>query len=166
VTRPTLPLAAALLCASCHAKPTSLAATSASAVPVDHLAPNELAAGTAEAWGFPIPREMHIEYRYKEVVHLVGRVKPDALANYVRDRIVVSHVEIGAARTIFPNAHIKGGPADKVFQLEVTPEPGFSRLTITDVTPPPIEPGLTDEERWRKAGLTPQGQPLDIEKFE
>jgi hypothetical protein len=109
---------------------------------------------------------MHIEYRYKEAVHLVGRVKPDALANYVRDRIVVSHVEIGAARTIFPNAHIKGGPTDKVFQLEVTPEPGFSRLTITDVTPPPIEPGLTDEERWRKAGLTPQGQPLDIEKFE
>lgn len=139
----------------------------ASAPPVDRLAPGELAVGSAEVWGFHIPKDMHVEYRFKEEVNLVGNVKADALANYVRDRVVVSHVEIGAARTIFPHARIKGGPPDMLFQLEVMPEPGFARLRIKDITPPPPpEPGLSDEERWRKAGLSPKGEPLDIQKFE
>jgi hypothetical protein len=160
-------LAAALLCASCHSKPTPPApAATASTPPVDHLAPGELAVGSSEVWGFRIPKDMHIEYRYKEAVHLAGSVKADALANYVRDHVVVSHVEIGAARTIFPNARIKGGPEQMVFRFEVSPAPGLTRLVITDVTPPPIEPGLSDEERWRKAGLSPKGEPLDVQKFE
>ena len=79
---------------------------------------------------------------------------------------MVSHVEIGAARTIFPNARIRAGAADKVYELEVIPEPGRTRLVIRDVTPPKVVPGLTDEERWRQAGLTPQGRPLDMKKFE
>lgn len=167
-----LALGACLSCASCHGSSGSAPATLSSAPgaiapkPVDRLAPDELAAGNAEVWGFVVPREMQIEHRYQEVTHLVGPVKPDALANYVRDRVVVSHVEIGAARTIFPNARIKSGAADKVYELEVIPEPGTTRLVIRDVTPPKIVPGLSDEERWRQAGLTPQGRPLDMKKFE
>jgi hypothetical protein len=38
---------------------------------------------------------------------------------------------------------------------------------IKDVTPPPPPPpGLTDAERWRAAGLTPDGHPLDPKKLE
>ncbi len=37
---------------------------------------------------------------------------------------------------------------------------------IKDITPPPLEPGLTDEERWKKAGLTPDGKPIDPKKLE
>ena len=167
-----LALAACLSCASCHGNSRGAPATlgsapaASAAKPVDRLAPDELAAGNAEVWGFVVPREMQIEHRYQEVTHLVGPVKPDALANYVRDRVVVSHVEIGAARTIFPNARIKSGAADKVYELEVIPEPGTTRLVIRDVTPPKVVPGLSDEERWRQAGLTPQGRPLDMKKFE
>ncbi len=109
---------------------------------------------------------MQVEHRYQEVTHLLGPVKPDALANYVRERVVVSHVEIGAARTIFPDARIKAGAADRVYELEVIPEPGTTRLVIRDITPPKIVPGLTDAERWRQAGLTPEGRPLDPKAFE
>ena len=168
-----LALAACVLCASCHSKPgvraTGSAAVvigSASATPVDRLAPDELAAGNAEVWGFVVPREMQVEHRYQEVAHLIGTVKPDALANYVRDRVVVSHVEIGAARTIFPNARIKGGAPDRVYELDVIPEPGQTRLVIRDTTPLKVIPGLSDAERWKQAGLTPEGRPLDPKKFE
>jgi hypothetical protein len=38
---------------------------------------------------------------------------------------------------------------------------------IKDVTPPPPPPpGLSDAERWRAAGLTPDGRPLDPKQFE
>jgi hypothetical protein len=165
-------LAACLLCASCHSKADSAPAGSASALasaqakPLDRLAPDELAVGNAQVWGFAVPRDMRIEHRYVETTHLVGPVKPDALANYVRDRVVVSHVEIGAGRTVFPDARIKGGAADHIYELDVIPEPGQTRLLIRDTTPPKITPGLTDAERWRQAGLTPEGRPLDPKKFE
>jgi hypothetical protein len=168
-----LALAACLLCASCHRKSqpntsgnASPAALASVVRPVDRLAPDELAAGNAEVWGFPVPREMQVEHRYQEVTHIIGPVKPDALANYVRDRVVVSHVEIGAARTIFPNARIKGGASDRVYELDVIPEPGITRLVIRDTTPPKVQPGLTDAQRWQQAGLTPEGRPLDPKAFE
>ena len=164
-------LAISLLCAGCQRKappaPTGAAlAAASSAKPVDRLAPDELAAGTADVWGLAIPRDMRIEHRFPEVAYVVGPVKADALANYVRDRVVVSHVEIGAGRTVFPNAHIKGGSHDHLYELDVIPEPGGSRLEIQDLTPVKVIPGLSDEERWRQAGLTPQGRPLDMKKFE
>lgn len=165
-----LALAASLLCASCHGKaaPAHMTAPIGSAAPkpVDRLAPDELAAGSADVWGFAVPREMRVEHRYQGVTHIVGPVKADALANYVRDRVTVSHVEIGAARTIFPNARIKGGAADRVYELDVIPEPGTTRLVIRDTTPLKIVPGLSDAERWKQAGMTPDGRPLDMKKFE
>jgi hypothetical protein len=133
---------------------------------VDRLAPDELAAGNAVVWGFAVPRDMQVEHQYVQEASLIGPVKSDALANYVRDRVVVSHVEIGAGRTIFPNAHIKAGAADHVYELDVIPQPGATRLVIRDVTPLKVVPGLTDAERWKQAGLTPQGRPLDPKAFE
>ncbi len=136
-------------------------------MPLDHLAPGELAASKTEVYGFVVPRGMEVESRLPDRAYVSGRVSPEALANYVREQVVVSHVEIGAARTVFPMARIKAGPADRVFNLEVLPDGPRTRLVIKDVTPPPPPPpGLTDAERWRAAGLTPDGRPLDPKSLE
>jgi hypothetical protein len=39
-------------------------------------------------------------------------------------------------------------------------------LEVLFGSPPPPPPGLTDAERWRAAGLTPDGRPLDPKKLE
>jgi hypothetical protein len=163
-----------LLGAGCHGKRSGPPAPAASALPsatstlpLDHLAPDELAPGKAEVYGFAVPRGMEVESRLADRAYIGGRVSPEALANYVREQVVVSHVEIGAARTVFPMARIKGGPPDRVFNLEVLPDGAQTRLVIKDVTPPPPPPpGLTEAERWRAAGLTPDGRPLDPQKLE
>jgi hypothetical protein len=72
------------------------------------------------------------------------------LANYVRKRIDASTVEIGAARTLFAKAHVKGQPGDKTVRIEVIRDVESTVLYLRDTTPPPVLPGLTDEERWRK----------------
>lgn len=145
--------------------PSSVATSSA--VPLDHLAPDELAPSKVLVYGFVVPRDMTVESQLPDRAYVSGHVSPEALANYVRDQVTVSHVEIGAARTLFPNAHIKGGPTDRLYSLEVLPDGPRTRLVIKDVTPPPPPPpGMTDAERWRAAGLTPDGRPLDPKKLE
>lgn len=155
-------------CSRKHPPPPAPATLSQpSALPLDHLAPDELARGNAEVYGFAVPRGMEVESRLIDRAYVSGHVSPEALANYVREQVVVSHVEIGAARTVFPMARIKAGPADRVFNLEVLPDGPRTRLVIKDVTPPPPPvPGLTDAERWRAAGMTPDGRPLDPQKLE
>lgn len=147
--------------------PAPTPALATSSVPIDHLAPDELAPGQTEVYGFPVPRGMAVESRLRDRVYLRGRVSPEGLANYVRQHVTVSHVEVAATRTVFPQARIKGGPQDRVFSLEVLPDRDGTRLAILDVTPPPPPPpGLSDEERMRAAGLTPDGKPLDLKKLE
>lgn len=159
-----------LLAWGCSRKPQAPAPSESAVVPsapVDHLAPDELAPSKVEVYGFALPLGMEVESRIADRAYIRGRVSPEALANYVRDQVVVSHVEIGAARTVFPMARIKGGPAERVFNLEVVPDEQGTRLVIKDVTPPPPPPpGLTDAERWRAAGMTPDGRPLDLKQLE
>lgn len=129
--------------------------------PIDRLAPGELAPGRTEAFGLLLPKDLTVDARFHDQVHASGPVTPEALANYVRTRVEVAHVEIGAARTVFPRARIKGGAATKLYRVEVVPSGPRTRLVIRDITPPPTVQGISEEERWRRAGMTPGGELID-----
>jgi hypothetical protein len=99
---------------------------------------------------------------------LEGNVPPESLANYVRERVDVERVEIGVARTVFPSARIRGGAADRSYEIEVVAGNGTpTRLVVRDVTPhgPNGPPEMTEAERWRQAGRGPDGKPLDLAEF-
>jgi hypothetical protein len=130
----------------------------------DRLQPGELAPGTVEVWGFRAPRQMRLERRFPDAAHFVGPVPAEALANYVRERVEAERVEVGAARTVFPKVHIKGGKADRIYQFDIVKDGTSSKLVLQDVTPPPLEPGLSEAERWRRAGMTPDGKQADPQK--
>jgi hypothetical protein len=153
-------------CREKQAAPRPAPSLGISAKPLDRLAPGELRPGQKQVFGLEVPAGMVVRGEFLEVAYLHGKVTPEALANYVRDRVVVDHVEIGAARTVFPYARIKRGPADRFFQIEVIRGNANTELVIKDVTPRPKPPEqLTDEERWRRAGRRPDGKPLDIGEF-
>jgi hypothetical protein len=137
--------------------PPTPSATLASA---DRLLPGELAEGGEKAMGLALPRDMHLLRVFDDSALARGRVAADALSNYVRGRIDATTAEIGAARTVFPRAHVKGQPADKVVRIEILQDLGATELLLRDMTPHPVEPGLTEDERWRKAGVVP-GKPFD-----
>jgi hypothetical protein len=130
---------------------------SAAPPPVDRLAPGELAPGKSLIFGLVVPDQMKILTHSPKHARLEGEVEAGDLIEYVRDRVVVSHVEIGAGRTIFPKARIKDGPPDKLYQLEVVPNRRRTLLTVEDVTPPKAEENISQEERWRRAGRRPDG---------
>jgi hypothetical protein len=144
-------------------KPPPRVSAAPSQKPLDRLAPGELSPGKVRVFGLEVPAGMVLRGQFQDVAYLHGSVAPDALANYVRDRVVVAHVEIGAARTVFPYARIKKGPADRFFQIEVIAGAGRTELVIQDVTPrpTPAEP-VSNEDSWRRAGRRPDGRPFDI----
>lgn len=172
--RPTTVLVAALL-GACRgepapAQPKGAASAKSARVPVDRLAPGELAPGEEALFGLILPKGMKVQGRFDTTGLAWGNLSADDVANYVRTRVQVEHVEVGAARTIFPGVAIKDGPAEHTFRIEVVRESVGTRLIVRDVTPeppaPPPEPGLSDAERWRRAGFSPNGKPLDMKALE
>ena len=164
-----LPLLAVLACRRAPAPNASASAgppPSASAPDpklVDRLAPGELAPGKSQVFGFEVPRDMRVQGVFLEVAYLQGPVTPEALANYVRERVEVDRVEIGASSTVFSRARIRQGAPDRLYDFTVSPGAGsFTELVIRDVTPRPKNPpDMSNAERWRQAGRKPDGTPLD-----
>lgn len=138
----------------------------APAAPIDHLAPDELASGSALAFGFSIPERLRIERAFPDAVHASGDVTLGALVKYVQSRVLASHVESGPARAVFHNAKIVGGPADHLYRFEMVSEGPRSLLVIRDMTPPPVVQGLSQAERWRRAGMSPDGKPLNPKQIQ
>jgi hypothetical protein len=161
-------VSAALLSASCKGEPAPIADLVKSdaggkvkAVAPDRLAPGELAEGDAAAFGFRAPREMKLDARFPDAAHFSGRVTAERLSNYVRERVLASHVEVGAARTVFPRVRIKGNDSAHVYRVEIIPARSKTKLVIQLLSAPPAVRGLTEAERWKRAGIGPDGKPLD-----
>jgi len=142
-------------------------ASAARPPPIDRLAPGELAPGKTVVLGLVLPEQLRVDAQFPRTVHATGRVSPEALANYLRKRVVVGHVELGDTRMIFPRVQIPDGPKDKWFRMEIVEAPGgYTRLVITDLTRPAAPEGITEEERWRRAGLTPDGKIANMKELE
>ncbi len=145
-----------------HQVPTAVTSNDAG-VPqqaVDRLLPGELGQSKLLVFGFPIPQGMNVERRYADSVHLVGPISPTALTAYVRAHAATGPAELIGSRKVFSKIHIRGGDPSRLYNIEIDDSGAARRLIVTDVTPPPLEPGLSDEERWRRAGYNPDGTPI------
>jgi hypothetical protein len=134
---------------------------------VDRAVPGEIAEGSELAFGFPLPRRMRVSARFPDAVHAEGDIPAERLANYVRQRVVAEGVETGPAKTVFSRATVKTAP-QRMLRIEVVSRSTETVLLIRDQTapPPPSDPGLSQEERWRQKGLKPDGSPLDPTRLE
>jgi hypothetical protein len=133
---------------------------SATVSSADRLLPGELAEGRERMMGLAVPREMRVVRVFDDAAVARGRVDLESVSNYVRKRVDAAAAEIGAARTLFPRAHVKGQPDEKVVRIEIVRQLGSTELLFYDITPPAHAPGLSEEERWQKAGVIP-GKPIN-----
>ena len=160
----------AAVCGGCRARSSHQAAAASASTtpkPVDRLAPGELAPGDAEAFGLVLPKGMKVKARFPGKVHARGKLRPEDVANYIRGRVIVRYVELGAAATIFPRVTIKQGAKDRLYTIEVAGTGGSTQLTITDTTPPPKPPvKLSEAQLLERAGLTPGGKVKNLDQLE
>jgi hypothetical protein len=156
-------VAMAALAAACKSKPPP-SDSAPPPPPPDHLATNEVVEGKEKAFALPLPFHAQVTGRFKDAITVRSALKPEELANFVRSRVKEGNVIAGGASTTFENVIVPAEPARRLsIEVRRTRLTGDARseMTVRDVTPLPVEPGLSEEERWRKAGFTPQGKPID-----
>ena len=133
--------------------------------PPDHLGPHEAVEGKERAFGLPLPRVSKVEARFETTVHVLSALSPEDLVNFVRARVKDGRTTPGSSSTLLvdvtPLADLQ-----KRLTIEIRPMHGGdasmrSEMVVRDTTPLPIEPGLTEEQRWNKAGLTSDGKVAD-----
>lgn len=139
------------------------------AAPIDHLAPDEVVEGQEKAFGLPLPRASHVKARFAKSVHVVSPIEPEKIANFVRARVENGTVTVGSSGTHLENVTVRAEPTRRLtidIRAAHLTDAAKSELVIQDTTPPPFDPNLSEEERWKKAGLTPSGAVLDPKRLE
>jgi hypothetical protein len=127
--------------------------------PPDHLAPNEVVEGKERAFGLPLPRLSQVKARFPKAIHVESPLTPEELVNFVRARVKDGKITPGTSGTQLGDVTPLADP-QKRLTIDVRPiheGDTKSEMLIQDTTPAPPEPGLTDEQRWQKAGFTPSG---------
>jgi len=135
--------------------------------PVDRTAPGELAEGKEVAFGLALPRPFAVERRFPDAVFARGTASVEQVASYLRARVTAKSVQAGPTKTLFVGAQPRAGGGDRLLRLEVSATGGGeTELVVRDVTPPPVQEGLSEAQRWEKHGLTPDGKIIDPTKLE
>ena len=146
------------------------ARASASAKPrtPDRLAPGELAEGKDVLFGLKLPLGMKTDARFPHSGHASGTVSAEKLANYVRHRVQVARVELAASGTVFPQATIHGAEPERRFRIEVTSKGRNTKLAVHWLNPPkpPVVTGLSEEQRWQRAGISRDGKLIGQQELE
>ncbi len=132
----------------------------ASQLPVDRTLPGELAEGSEKAFGLTLPRVMVVRGRFTDMILGAANVSPDKVANYVRQRVAADQVETGPVKTVFSRAVVRGQP-DVQLTILVLSRGGYTELQVQNLSLVKVPPGLTEEERWRAAGLKRDGTLVD-----
>lgn len=142
------------------AQPAESAPPPVEAPPVDALLPSELAEGDEKAFGLRLPRTTLVEKRFDDAVYGYGAYSSEEASKYFMRRLDEVKFVPSTARTILRGKARNAGLNQPMLQLEIFTSAGNAHFVIRDVTAPPMEPNLSDEERWRRAGIGKDGQSI------
>ncbi|MCL2724623.1 MAG: hypothetical protein FWD69_09330 [Polyangiaceae bacterium] len=156
---------------SCKRKGEELqtATNTPSALPADRLAPGELPEGKEKAFELKLPQGMTISRAFTGTVHASSNtLAPEQVSNFFRARVTGGTVSVSTDEIRFLNVRAVADP-NRELAIEIRRgKPGIAtcEVLVRDITPPPFVPGLSEDERRNKAGLSPDGGLLDPKRME
>lgn len=158
----TAVLGSATACKRKEETPTAPAPTAPASA--DRLLKGEIPEGRERAFTLPLPLHSTVKARFAQSVHVASPLTKEELVDFVRSRVKDGKTSSAASETRFDGVVVAKDPSRTLsIQVRAAPIAGEyrSQMVIDDVTVAPEEPGITTEDRYRKAGLTPDGKLLD-----
>lgn len=148
-----------LLAAACSRGNTDAAPAprASESVAPDRLAPDEPLVGTGHVWGIRVPDGLRVGAEFPRVVHLSGARSLVAVTEAFRQQLVTNEIEVTPTRTVIEQAYVKGATQRRLLRIEAASEGILTHVAITDITPVPVPTGLSESERWERAGRNPDG---------
>jgi hypothetical protein len=131
------------------------------ATATDRLLPNEELPGRPRVFGIEVPEGMRVAARFPDVVQLTGKVRLDAVTRYFQTQVLSDRVQLGKGRATFPAVTLKSDQRKRVYRIEIVSDRGTTKVQMRDITPPPVIEGLSEKERWERAGLNADGSIKD-----
>jgi hypothetical protein len=101
---------------------------------------------------------MQVDSKHPKVVYAHGNVALLDVVEYVRRRVSRTDIRQEAGRFVFERVSLNEGDATQFFRLELFEREGMTHLTMRDLSQPPSTPGLSEQERRRRAGLLEDGR--------
>lgn len=147
--------------AACRKPAEEAPAPPAPTVAPDRLAPEEPLIGTPQVWGLRVPDGLRVSSEFARTVHLSGSRSLAAVTEALRQQLLTSEFEVTPTRTVIARAYVKGATQRRLLRIEAVSEGVLTRVVITDITPPPVPSGLSEAERWERAGRNPDGTVKD-----
>jgi hypothetical protein len=135
--------------------------SSVASPPSDRLGPTETLPGRPTVFGIEVPLGMEVSANLGDVVHLSGRSSVAQLVAYFRKHVAVANIELTEHGAVFPRAYINDDPKKRLYRIDIKREGNGSLVRMRDVTPTPAVQGLSESERWQRAGLNPDGSLKD-----
>lgn len=140
--------------------PKAYAPPQASALPADHLGPDELVEGHEQVFGVTLPRGVLVERRYTDLVQASGPMPVHALVKYFQDRLKGGSLREGAVAATFEHVSQPGAP-DAELTIHVEATLGKTRIDLTSYHRQEAAKLPDEPARWRSVGLTPNGKLID-----
>ena len=126
----------------------------------DQLAPGELLEGASKAFGIALPRDLHVDGAFTDVVYASGPLGVHPLVEFFRARLDGGSLREGPQAATFEQVRVPGKPEMELL-VHITQQGLGCRVDLRDTTPH-VFPVLPDDSaRWRQVGLTPQGKLAD-----
>jgi hypothetical protein len=127
----------------------------------DRLKPDERLPEAETAFGLPIPPGMRLTRHFDDSAYFSGPVELQSALEHVRSHVQAQDVELMGRSAIFARAYINGDALQRLFRIEVTPLANGSQVYLKNITPQAATRGLSETEKWSRAGRNPDGTPLD-----
>jgi hypothetical protein len=129
-------------------------------IPADHLAPGELLEGTDKAFGVPLPRGLHVDGVFVDLVMTSGPFSVPQLVGYFRAHLQSGDLSEGPASATFDHVTAPGHP-ERPLSVHILKSGDGAHVDIRDVTLPKGVPLPDETARWKAVGLTPNGSLID-----
>lgn len=127
----------------------------------DRLQAGERLAESEVAFGLVVPKGLRITRHFQDAAYLSGPLPFEQALAAVRQQLETAGAELRAQRAVFARAIVVSDPEQRLMRVEVYPLPQGSQVLLRDITPPPVAIGLSEEERWARAGREPDGSLSD-----
>lgn len=108
---------------------------------------------------------MRLDFEFADVAYISGDVPSTTVLEYLRQHMELGTGEMPPGKMVFRDVTIKGASDAKRYYVELSQRGTRSELVIRDVTRPPAPAGLSERERWERAGIAPDGKLLNQDQL-